>query len=189
MHDSRLDPGFAIAYQCEPTPGRHSISSFQYTDLFSVAKMFPRAKQMINEGQGKESKKIRGYTAGTYYMQLVNSAGMCFFGAITSALPLVAWLNAVTGWDLTPDEYLKTGERILNLRKAFNIREGVKPGDHALSERALGKTPLTKGPLKGVTVDMGWLMKEFYATAGWDLITGGPTPEKMKELGIEGLCD
>ena len=22
MHDSRLDPGFAIAYECEPTPGR-----------------------------------------------------------------------------------------------------------------------------------------------------------------------
>jgi len=189
MHDSRLDAGFAIAYQCEPTPGRHSISSFQYTDLFSVAKMFPRAKQMINKGQGKESKKIRGYTAGSYYMQLVNSAGMCFFGAITSTLPLVAWLNAVTGWDLTPDEYLKTGERILNLRKAFNIREGINPGDHKLSERALGKIPLTKGPLKGVTLDMEWLMKEFYDTVGWDLNTGGPTAEKMKELGIAGLCD
>ena len=30
MHDPRLDPGFAIAYQCEPTPGRHSISSFMW---------------------------------------------------------------------------------------------------------------------------------------------------------------
>ena len=47
MHDPRLDPGFAIAYQCEPTPGRHSISSFMYTDLYSVKKTFPRAKQMI----------------------------------------------------------------------------------------------------------------------------------------------
>jgi aldehyde:ferredoxin oxidoreductase len=186
MHDSRLDPGFAIAYQCEPTPGRHSISSFQYTDLFSVAKMFPGAKQMIKQAGSKESRKVRGYTAGTYYMQLVNSAGMCFFGSITSALPLVAWLNAVTGWDLAPDEYLKTGERILNLRKAFNVREGIKPEDHMLSERALGKTPLTKGPLRGVTVDIGWLVKEFYATVGWDLHTGGPTAEKMKELGIEG---
>lgn len=189
MHDSRLDAGFAIAYQCEPTPGRHSISSFQYTDLFSVAKMFPRAKRMINTGREKESKKIRGFTAGTYYMQLVNSAGMCFFGAITSTLPLVDWLNAVTGWDLTPDEYLKTGERILSLRKAFNVREGIKPEEHTLSERALGKTPLTKGPLRGVTLDMGWLMKEFYDTVGWDLNTGGPTAEKMKELGIEELCD
>ncbi len=189
MHDSRLDPGFAIAYQCEPTPGRHSISSYQYTDLYSVAKMFPEAKRMINQARGKEPRKIRGYTAGTYFMQLVNSAGMCFFGAITSTLPVVAWLNAVTGWDLTPDEYFKTGERILSLRKAFNVREGIKPEDHKLSERALGKTPLTKGPLKGVTVDMEGLMKEFFEIVGWDLDTGGPTAEKMKELGIAGLCD
>ena len=187
MHDSRLDPGFAIAYQCEPTPGRHSISSFQYTDLFSVAKLFPQAKRMIKQAADRESRKVRGYVAGTYYMQLVNSAGMCFFGAITSTLPLVDWLNAVTGWDLTPDEYFKTGERILNLRKAFNIREGIKPADHALSDRALGKTPLTAGPLKGVRVDMGWLVKEFSDTVGWDQNTGGPTVEKMRELGIEGL--
>jgi aldehyde:ferredoxin oxidoreductase len=185
MHDSRLDAGFAIAYQCEPTPGRHSISSFQYTDLFSVAKLFPKAKRMIKETAGKESRKVRGYVAGTYYTQLVNSTGMCFFGAITSALPLVDWLNAVTGWDLTPDDYFKTGERILSLRKAFNIREGIKPEDHAISDRALGKTPLATGPLKGVTVDMGWLVKEFYDTVGWDMNTGGPTAEKMKELGID----
>jgi aldehyde:ferredoxin oxidoreductase len=95
----------------------------------------------------------------------------------------------VTGWDLTPDEYLKTGERILSLRKAFNAREGIKPGDHTLSERALGKTPLTKGPLKGVRVDMEWLMKAFYDTVGWDPNTDGPTAEKMKELGIAGLCE
>jgi aldehyde:ferredoxin oxidoreductase len=142
---------------------------------------------MIKQTADRESRKVRGYAAGTYYTQLVSSAGMCFFGAITSTLPLVDWLNAVTGWGLTPDQYFKTGERILNLRKAFNIREGIKPADHELSDRALGKTPLTAGPLKGVRVDMGWLVKEFYDTVGWDLNTGGPTTDKMKELGIDGF--
>jgi len=94
---------------------------------------------------------------------------------------------AVTGWDLSPDEYLKTGERILNLRKAFNVREGLKPEDHKLSDRALGKTPLTSGPLKGARVDMDALMREFYHTVGWDLATGGPTPAKLRELGIDSL--
>lgn len=185
MHDPRLDPGFAIAYQCEPTPGRHSISSYMYTDLYGVKKLFPRAKQMISGARGKVSKKIQGYTAGSFYVQLVNCAGMCFFGAITSTLPLVDWLNAATGWDLPPDAYFKTGERILNLRKAFNVREGLKPEDHKLSERALGKTPLASGPLKGARVDMDGLMREFYRTVGWDLTTGGPTPAKMKELEID----
>jgi aldehyde:ferredoxin oxidoreductase len=187
MHDSRFDPGFAIAYQCEPTPGRHSISSYMYTDLYGVKKIFPRAKQMIKQARGKTSKKIRGYTAGSYYVQLVNCAGMCFFGAITSTMPMVEWLNAVTGWDLSADDYLTTGERILSLRKAFNMREGISPADHKLSDRALGKTLLTQGPLKGVRVDMDALMKEFYDTVGWDLTTGGPSPQKLKMLGIDTL--
>ena len=118
-------------------------------------------------------------------MQLVNCAGMCMFGAMTSRLPLVAYLNAVTGWDLTADEYFKTGERILSLRKAFNAREGIKPGDHALSGRALGETPLGGGPLKGVTIDMQTLREEFFKVVGWDTAAGGPTPAKLKELGIE----
>jgi len=118
-------------------------------------------------------------------MQLVNCAGMCMYGALTSRLPLVAYLNAVTGWDLTPDTYFKTGERVLSLRKAFNAREGIKPEDYALSGRAVGETPLASGPLKGVTIDIQTLRKEFFNVVGWDMATGGPTPDKMKELGIE----
>jgi aldehyde:ferredoxin oxidoreductase len=185
MHDSRLDPGFAIAYQCEPTPGRHSISSYQYFGLFGVKDNFPEARRMVKQAKGKLAKDVRRYTAGSYYVQLVNCAGMCFFGATTSTLPIVNWLNAVTGWDISADDYLKTGERILNLRKAFNVREGIRPEDQKLNDRALGVTPLRKGPLKGSSVDSESLIKEFYQAVGWDSATGGPTPQKMRELEIE----
>jgi len=117
-------------------------------------------------------------------MQLVNCCGMCMFGAITSSLPLVEYLNAVTGWDFSADEYLRTGERILNLRKAFNMREGLKPSDHRLSQRAQGMPALTRGPLKGVSVDMESLRRNFYKTVGWDLRTGGPTRNKLEDLRI-----
>ena len=187
MHDSRLDPGYAIAYQCEPTPGRHTISCYLYAGLFGVMNNFPEADRMIKQAKSKQAKDIQRYTAGSFYMQLVNSCGMCLFGALTSTLPMVEWMNAATGWDLSPDEYLKTGERILSLRKAFNMREGVHPGDHKLSDRAIGKTPLEKGPLKGKTIDMDHLMREFYDTIGWDLTTGGPTPAKMRALEIDGF--
>jgi aldehyde:ferredoxin oxidoreductase len=49
MHDCRLDPGYAIAYQCEPTPGRHTIASYQDIDLRSGKKLFPRVRQMIKQ--------------------------------------------------------------------------------------------------------------------------------------------
>lgn len=185
MHDSRLDPGYAIAYECEPTPGRHTISCYLYAGLFGVKHSFPAANQMIKKTKGKTAKKVRQYAAGSFYMQLINCGGMCMFGAMTSRLPLVKYFNAVTGWDLTPDNYFKIGERILSLRKAFNAREGIKPEDHALSGRAIGETPLSSGPLKGVSIDMATLKKEFFDTVGWDMTTGGPTSDKMKELGIQ----
>lgn len=184
MHDSRLDPGYAIAYECEPTPGRHTISCYLYAGLFGVKKKFPEARRMINGAQSRSSKKVKAYAAGSFYMQLVNCTGMCMFGAMTSSLPIVEYLNAVTGWNLSADEYLKTGERILNVRKAFNVREGIKPADSRVSGRALDATSLSGGPLKGVTLDMEGMREEFFKTVGWDITTGGPTAEKMKELGI-----
>jgi aldehyde:ferredoxin oxidoreductase len=184
MHDSRLDPGFAVAYQCEPTPGRHTIACYLYAGLFGVKKRFPEAKRMIKAAKGKMAKNVRRYTAASYYMQLVNCGGMCLFGAITSSLPVVEYLNAATGWNLTPDEYLNTGARILNLRKAFNMREGITAQDHHLSRRALDGSILTKGPNKGVKIDMESLMREFFGAAGWDMEKGGPTPDRMKELDL-----
>jgi len=185
MHDSRLDPGFAIAYECEPTPGRHTISSYLYAGMFDVKHSFPAADRMIKNTKSRLAKKVRQYAVSSFYMQLLNCAGMCLFGGLTSNLPLVAYLNAATGWELSADEYFKMGERILSLRKAFNVREGIKPGDHTLSGRAVGETPLSSGPLKGVTIDIQKLRQEFFDTVGWDMATGGPTPAKMEELGIE----
>jgi aldehyde:ferredoxin oxidoreductase len=34
---------------------------------------------------------------------------------------------------------------------------------------------------------MDALMREFYHTVGWDMATGGPTPAKLRELGIDSL--
>jgi len=187
MHDARLDPGYAIAYECEPTPGRHTVSSYQLASLYGAKAIFPAAKLMIKNAHGKTDKNIKLYTAGSFYMQLLNGSGMCLFGALTSRIPLVEYLNAATGWNMSADEYFKTGERLLSMRKAFTVREGIKPIDCKLHERAQGKVPLTKGPLKGITLDMDYLRKEFFDTVGWDPDTGGPTKKKLKELGIASL--
>ena len=91
----------------------------------------------------------------------------------------------MTGWGISADEYLTIGERILSLRKAFNVREGIRPADQTLPDRASGKPPLEEGPLKEVSIDMDALQCEFFQAVGWDPATGGPTREKMKELDID----
>lgn len=187
MHDSRLDPGYAIAYACEPTPGRHTVSCYVYASLFGLEKRFPAAARMVKNGKDRADKDIRRFAAGTYYMQLLNCSGMCLFGAITSYLPVVEYLNAVTGWGISADEYLEIGERILNLRKAFNMREGIASTEYNIHDRAIGAPPLTKGPLKGSRVDLPALMDEFYRIVGWSMEKDGPTPEKLAALGLGSL--
>ena len=188
MHDSRLDPGYAIAYACEPTPGRHTISCYQYASLFGVKTAFPRARRMIRRARGKQAKQVQAYAAGSFFMQLLNCSGMCMFGALTSLLPVVDYLNAATGWDLSPDAYLLAGERILSLRKAFNVREGIRPDGAPLNHRASGVEPLSGGPTKGVTLDMDALIREYQGTVGWDAVTGGPTMETLKRLSISEVA-
>lgn len=187
MHDSRLDPGFAIAYQCEPTPGRHTISCFVYPGLFGVEKNFPGVKKTVRRIKDKTMKKIKLYAATSYYMQLVNACGMCELGAMSVRLPVVEYMNAATGWNLSPDEYLQTGERILALRKAFNVREGITADDFKMNPRAAGSPPLDAGPLKDVTIENDRLIQGFYQSMDYDPISGGPGRQKLEALGILDL--
>ncbi len=187
MHDSRLDPGYAIAYQCEPTPGRHTIASYQDADLRSGKKLFPEVQRMVKSADNKESQKIALHTAASIYAQLINCNGLCLLGVDSLDYPMVDYLNAVTGWDLPADEYFKTGRRIQALRKAFNLREGLRPGDAKLHPRALGSPPQTAGPLKGKTIDLDSLQAVYYRILGFDPATGGPTPETLQELEIDHL--
>ena len=54
-----------------------------------------------------------------------------------------------------------------------------------LTDRVAGRPPLGEGPLRNITLDMETLQDTFFQAVGWDPATGGPTREKMAELGID----
>jgi aldehyde:ferredoxin oxidoreductase len=93
-------------------------------------------------------------------------------------------MRVVTGWDVTNEELLKTGERIANIRQAFNIREGLNARKFKVSDRVLGRPPLKEGPLAGVTIDEDTLIKEYLTAMDWDLKTAKPSKRKLLELGL-----
>jgi aldehyde:ferredoxin oxidoreductase len=192
-HDPRMDPGFATAYQCEPTPGRHTISAYAYQELLDLHKIFPgedvkAVPQIVSKGW---SQKVQGkaklQSLNSKYVQLVNCAGLCEFGALMGGprLPIFKWINAATGWELSNESYLVVGERIETLRQAFNAREGVGP--FQLPPRLKGEPPLSSGPLKGVTLNMSDLSREFYEELGWDPQTAVPRKEVLERLGLEDV--
>ena len=97
-----------------------------------------------------------------------------------------AILSAVWGTEVTGEELLKVGERVINLQRLFNTREGITREDDTLPKRMLS-VPLF-GDYAGIedcaVSGLESMMEEYYAARGWDSKTGVPLPEKQRELGL-----
>jgi len=95
-------------------------------------------------------------------------------------------LSAVNDWQIDGEKLLEVGERVINLQRLFNIREGFNKKDDEIPER-VGKKPLFgeyKGKAECVIKDYGLMLREYYKERGWDVDTGVPKETKLKELGI-----
>jgi len=57
-----------------------------------------------------------------------------------------------------------------------------------LPPRLKGEPPLSSGPLKGVTLNMSDLSREFYEELEWDPRTGVPRKEALERLGLEDVA-
>ncbi len=191
MHDGRNDPGFALHYSVEPTPGRHTIGSQLYYEMFQLwkkVKGLPKVKMLYHKDRKFENGEEKSLQAAacSKYVNVINGAGLCLFSAFlgSTRLPLFEWLNAATGWERTPEEYMKIGANIQTLRQAFNIKHGVKPKSFVIPGRALGSEPLEEGANKGRSVDIEPMMRGYWQVFGWDETSGHPTAECMNQLGI-----
>ena len=77
---------------------------------------------------------------------------------------------------------MKIGERVNNLVRLFNIREGLTRDLDTLPERFF-KEPLQEGPCRDRVVELDQLLSEYYLVRGWDE-RGVPEKNKLKILGI-----
>jgi len=103
---------------------------------------------------------------------------------------LAALYNAVTGIEMKPEELQKAGERINNLGRLINIREGLTRKDDTLPWKVMHVPIPDEGPSKGSFVsqeELDLLLDDYYEVRGWNK-EGVPTPEKLKELGMEDLA-
>ena len=136
-------------------------------------------------------KKVLAMKKTQDWIAMINSLILClniyWFGGGICYQPskIVKILNAVTGWDYTVEEFMTTGERINTLCRAFNIREGITRENDRLPNKFME-------PVGGVT-DSSYIKKEeldymldyYYELCNWDISTGIPTKEKLKELDLE----
>jgi aldehyde:ferredoxin oxidoreductase len=98
---------------------------------------------------------------------------------------MVEMLNSATGFSYTPESYLEVGERIWNLTRMFNVREGITADDDVLPKRFY-KDKMPEGDAKGLVVDKDQFEKaklEYYKLREWN-DEGIPVNAKLKKLGL-----
>jgi len=118
---------------------------------------------------------------------VVESLGICKYGTMippTFFYPdLVDAVNITAGMNLREKDLRMIGERIVNLNRMFNVRHGIRRKDDTLPERLL-KEPSPEGPPKGQVVELDYMLDDYYRLRGWDLRTGLPKRQKLRELGL-----
>ncbi len=184
LHDPRATPAMGVFYIADATPAQHCGSQgMAILDQGAALGGDPLLQSDSTEVFGAYDGKGDHYARGAAYWQLLSSAGLCSLYSQFDAPPVVELLRPVTGWDIDWREGLQAGRRILTLRQAFNVREGLGPDHFKLPQRF--DAPLGAGPAAGHDVPFEPMREDYFAAMGWDRRTGVPLPETLEELDIE----
>ena len=99
--------------------------------------------------------------------------------------PYADMVRAVTGFDVTVEELERIGERVINLERLFNVREGVRRAADVLPWRVMHE-PIPDGPSAGMYCppdELATMLDEYYRLRGWDA-DGVPTAARLASLGV-----
>jgi aldehyde:ferredoxin oxidoreductase len=186
-HDPRAFQGGGPHYAATITGGRHTEG---ITIIFETgANVLPELgipdtmDRAATEGKGRAAKILEDWWC------MINTMGWCLFSADNTRYAketnYIRTYNAVTGLDLSVMDGLKIGERIFNLRKAFNMMHGCTRAEDTLPERLLKEPSKRAG---GAVVRLSETLPEFYQERGWDPETSKPTRAKLNELGLDDIA-
>jgi aldehyde:ferredoxin oxidoreductase len=157
--------------------GCHMRGNMLGPEVLGLPKMIDRFQV-----QGKSSFVILHQNSAA----AVDSLVVCKFTGMGVADEYFARvLSAVTGIKYATGDLIRVGERVWNMERMYNLREGFTSKDDTLPARLLNEAP-TEGPSKGWVVKLEPMLKEYYRGRGWDA-NGVPTPEKLADLGLANL--
>jgi aldehyde:ferredoxin oxidoreductase len=187
VHASRLeipgyDPrgafGMGLAYATSDRGGCHQRAWTVKQEIID-----PDLERFSFDKKAKLVKDIQDERASFF------SLVFCDFAPISEG-DCVDLFNSATGFNHSIKSYLECGERIWNIIRLFNLREGLDPTDEKLPTRFF-KDPFTKGPAKDKLLSKIAFEKsllEYYKLRGWDE-QGIPTNKKLEQLGLMKYLD
>ncbi|MGE5376505.1 MAG: aldehyde ferredoxin oxidoreductase family protein, partial [Bacteroidota bacterium] len=176
-YDPRGLQGQGLLYATSNRGGCHMRGNMIGLEVLGLPKLIDRFQV-----QGKSSFVILNQNSNA----AIDSLVICKFTNMGVADEYFARvLSTVTGIQYATTELIKVGERVWNLERLYNNREGFGIKDDALPPRLLTEAPVD-GPSKGWVSHLEPMLKEYYRTRGWDE-NGVPTPKKLADLGLANL--
>jgi aldehyde:ferredoxin oxidoreductase len=181
----------------------YSLATIDTNGLLDIAyKYFPEEIVLQLMETRDETYKPELVIHSEHFCAIVDSLGVCKFSTVQNhtILPehLAEGLQAI-GIEITEEELFALGERIVNIERQFNVRNGLGRADDMLPKRFL-EEPLdlylyeqdedadtlrkAKNPIAtGLLVDLEFMLDKYYSLRGWDA-NGAPTPETLERLGL-----
>ena len=175
-YDPRGAKAMALTYSTSPRGGCHERGLVS-RETFGAT---PYLDPLSIEGKGSVARFYHDRTS------FVDALGYCIFPPNNGGMEfaeIAGLFSHVVGVSFSEPDLFRTGERIWNLERLFNLREGLTGRDDTLPPRLL-QEPMPAGPAKGQVVELAVLLKDYYQTRNWDE-NGVPRFEKLKELGLE----
>jgi aldehyde:ferredoxin oxidoreductase len=176
-HSARALKGMSIGYATATRGGSHHDTrpTPQYAQNFD---------RRSPEGKPEFAMKSQHFTAVDDSLVLCRFTSERGFGLYVEE-PYARMVGAITGWDMTTEELERVGERIVNLERLVNVREGVRRGDDVLPWRVMHE-PIPDGPSAGAYCppeELAGMLDRYYALRGWDA-DGVPTPARLSALDL-----
>jgi aldehyde:ferredoxin oxidoreductase len=173
-YDPRGAFGSALSYAVSPRGACHR-------------RAWPPAKEILGEYPPYTVEGKAEMVKGLYDENcILHSLLVCDFQSKFIPLSLedyAQYFQAVTGEDISTEDFLSIAGRIETLIRMFNVREGLTRKEDTLPQRTLNE-PLPDGPAKGQCIgdeNLNRMIDEYYASRGWDS-SGIPTKETLKKL-------
>ena len=180
-HDSRSAKTQAVLYgmnnrgMCHMHPFEGQVYETAHLDFGLIPYGLP-SPQDINRfdenGKAHIVKLLQDYGI------LPDILGICKFYIFDGLEPsnLSNMISTLTGWNIDEKELLIIGERVYNLQRKFNTREGVTRKDDMLPERCLKLPEFGKySNIKECEIkSYETMLTECYKARGWDVETGVP---------------
>ena len=195
----RARKGYALAHAVNPRGPDHLCSQVYAEDGAT-----PEARALIKKICGSEAYanhtmlEKRGAIVRWHEdcYAATDALGLCTFvtlsrGYLIDPKMMTEFFGHATGIEISEEELLKIGHRIVTLEKAFNVREGAARKDDTLAWRFMNE-PIKAGPRRGMTTtqtELDLMLDEYYELHGWDRATGWPKMETLERLGLNNIAE